>query len=204
MIYNKDKKEIISERELNDLDKFALEFTSIIKKYADYVIVSGYVSILLGRSRATEDIDLLIPNIKLKEFILLWDDLKKEGFECINTSNPEGAWNMLKEHAIRFFKGIPIPNIELKIIKNDLDKYSYENKIKVILDNKILFISQLELQIAYKLFLAAEGLEKELQSDKDIEDAKHLYTIFKDKINKEELLYFSKKLNVEGKLKLLK
>ena len=54
-------------------------------------------------------------------------------------------------------------------IKNDLDKYSYENKIKVILGEKILFISPLELQIAYKLFLAAEGLEKELQSDKDIE-----------------------------------
>ena len=204
MIYNEEKKEIISKRELNDLDKFALEFTDIIKKYADYVIVSGYVSILLGRSRATEDIDLLIPSIKLVNFILLWDDLKKSGFECINTSNPQKAFNMLEEHAIRFFKGVPIPNIELKIIKNDLDKYSYENKIKVILGEKILFISPLELQIAYKLFLAAEGPEAELQSDKDIEDAKHLYTIFKEEINKEELLYFSKKLNVEGKLRLLK
>ena len=204
MIYNKEKKEIISERELNDLDKFALEFTNIIKKYTDYVIVSGYVSILLGRSRATEDIDLLIPNIELINFILLWGDLKRSGFECINTLNPQEAFNMLGEHAIRFFKEVPIPNIELKIIKNDLDKYSYENKIKVVLDKKILFISPLELQIAYKLFLAAEGLEKELQSDKDVEDAKHIYTIFKEKINKESLLYFSKKLNVEGKLKLLK
>lgn len=204
MIYNKEKREIISERELNDLDKFAIDFTNIIKKYADYVIVSGYVSILLGRSRATEDIDLLIPNIKLTEFILLWDDLKKNEFECINTSDPREAFDMLKEHAIRFFTKVPVPNMEVKIIKNDLDKYSYENKIKVILNKKILFISPLELQISYKLFLAAEGLEKELQSDKDIEDAKHLYVIFKEKINKEVLLYFCRKLNVEGKLKLLK
>jgi hypothetical protein len=37
-------------RELSDLDRFALKFITILEKHTTYVIVSGYVSILLGRS----------------------------------------------------------------------------------------------------------------------------------------------------------
>lgn len=55
MDYNPEKKEIITDREIGELDKFAIEFLQILEKYADYVIISGYVSILLGRTRATED-----------------------------------------------------------------------------------------------------------------------------------------------------
>ena len=201
MRYNKDKKEIILDRELSNLDKLVIDFCSIIK---DYVIVSGYVSILWGRSRSTEDIDLLVPKVDEEKFKRIWEEIYTKGFDCINTSNPKEAFNMLKEHAIRFcLKGKPTPNVEFKIIKNELDKYSYENKVKVIIDRTALFISPIEMQIAYKLFLAADGTEKELQSDKDIEDARHLYNIFKEKINKEEFLILVNKLNVKKKLRLL-
>ena len=37
-----------------------------------------------------------------------------------------------------------------------------------------------------------------------VEDAKHLYELFKDKINKEELLHFVKLLKVEKKMERLK
>ena len=57
------EKEIKLNRELSELDKFALEFLSILKKYTDYVIISGYVAILLGRTRATDDIDVFIKPI---------------------------------------------------------------------------------------------------------------------------------------------
>jgi len=191
MEYDEKKREIICNRELNDLDEFVLDFVNLLK---DYVIVSGYVSILLGRSRATEDIDLLIPEMNFEEFNNLWNKVKEEGFECINVSKPEEAFEMIKEHAIRFFKKNPIPNIEFKIIKNDLDKYSFENKIKVLLKEGKLYISPLELQIAYKLFLG---------SGKDLEDAKHLLKIFKENINKDKLLDFVRKLKVEDKLKLI-
>ena len=43
---------------VSKLDLFVIDFINILKKYMDYVIVSGYVSILFGRSRGTEDIDL--------------------------------------------------------------------------------------------------------------------------------------------------
>jgi len=202
MEYNPEEKKIILNRTLNKLDIFVLNFTKHLK---NYVIVSGYVSILLGRSRATEDVDLLIPQLNEQEFQLLWNKLHENNFDCINTSNYKEAFNMLKETAIRFSeKGKPLPNMEFKIIKTDLDRYAYENKLKVILDRGEMFISPLESQIAYKLFLAADGTEEELQCDKDIEDARHLYKLFKEKLNKEEFLTFINKLNVSKKLKFLK
>ena len=184
MEYNPLEKEIVLYRQLNKLDRFVLKFIKVLEKYTNYVIISGYVSILLGRTRATEDVDLLLPQILEAEFIVLWEELHNKGFECMNTSNPGEAFQMLKTHAIRFFeKGKPIPNIEFKIIKNDLDKYSFSNKIRVVLGDDKINISPLELQIAYKLFLAADGTDEELQSDKDIEDARHLYKIFEENIN---------------------
>jgi len=201
MRYDENKKEIILNKELNNLDKFVLDFVNLLD---EYVIVSGYVSILLGRSRATEDVDLLIPKINFENFNNFWKKIYKNNFECLNTSRVEDAFKMLNEHAIRFaYPGKPIPNIEFKIIKTDLDKYSFENKIKVIVDDKFFLISPLELQIAYKLFLVADGIDEELQVDKDIEDARYLYKLFKEKINKEEFEIFVNKLNVKKRLRWL-
>lgn len=136
-----------------------MDFFSYLK---NYVIFSGYVSILLGRTRATEDIDLLIPRISKEEFANIWRKTHENNFWCINTLNIDEAFEMLNEHAIRFAKKEePIPNMNFKIIKTDLDKYSYENKIKVILNERFIFVSPLEMQIAYKLFLAVQmGLIK--------------------------------------------
>ena len=50
---------IVFEKELNKLDKFVIDFTSILNKLdIRYVIVSGYVAILFGRNRSSEDIDI--------------------------------------------------------------------------------------------------------------------------------------------------
>ncbi len=196
MKYDKEEKSVILDREINKLDRFVLDFIDILEKHTDYVVVSGYVSILFGRSRATEDIDLLVPEINEREFQRLWEKIYGNGFECINTSKEKEAIDMLKEHAIRFARtGQPLPNIEFKKIKNDLDKYSFKNKIKVILNKGKLYISPFEMQIAYKLFLGSE---------KDLEDAKHLYDIFKEKLNKEELVYLIDKLNVGDKFKIIR
>lgn len=202
MNYEVNKKEIVCNKKLNSLDKFVLDFVNLLE---NYVVVSGYVSILLGRSRATEDVDLLVPHIGKKDFESLWVKMQEKNFWCINTSSVNEAFDMLKDHAVRFArKGESIPNIEFKTIKTDLDKYSYENKIKVVLGNYQIFISPLEMQIAYKLFLAADGIDEELESDKDIEDAKHLYKVFEEKINKDEFLALVSKLNVKNKLRFLK
>lgn len=191
MEYNTERKEIINGKILNELDRFTLDFVKILEKHIDYVIVSGYVAILLGRSRASEDVDLLIPEMEFSKFKDLFEDLDKNGFECANTSNPREAYDMLDSYAIRFFKeGLPIPNMEFKKITDRIHKEAFDNRLRVILGEEILYISPLELQIAYKLTLIAPGEPEELHSDKDFDDAKHIFETFKNKLNMEKIIYF--------------
>ncbi|MEX0920620.1 MAG: hypothetical protein WDZ69_03525 [Candidatus Pacearchaeota archaeon] len=201
MEYNIGKREIVLNRKLSNLDKFVLDFCKLLE---EYVIVSGYVSILFGRSRATEDVDLLVPKMNEDRFLRVWKKIHNSGFECLNTSKPGEAFGMLNEHAIRFSKiNEPRPNMEFKVIKTDLDRYSYENRMRVTLKSGELFVSPFEMQIAFKLLLAGEGQDKELASDKDIEDARFLYKLFREKLNKEEFITLLDKLNVREKLKWL-
>jgi predicted nucleotidyltransferase len=49
------------DKELNVLDRFVLDFASMLDAAKiRYVVISGYVSILLGRTRTTEDVDVFI------------------------------------------------------------------------------------------------------------------------------------------------
>jgi uncharacterized protein (DUF1330 family) len=44
---------VVLERELSMLDKFVIGFTRLLEKHGvRYVVVSGYVAIVFGRSRA--------------------------------------------------------------------------------------------------------------------------------------------------------
>ena len=68
------KGEIKLDKELSELDKFAIEFLSILEKYTNYVVISGYVTILLGRTRATDDIDVFIKPLSKEKFIHLYNE----------------------------------------------------------------------------------------------------------------------------------
>lgn len=188
------QKVIKLEKELNALDKFTIDFASVLDKSGvKYVVVSGYVSILFGRSRSSEDIDIIIKKLSLDDFKKLWDELETH-FECIITQNPKKAYEeyLLTGHAIRFSrKKEYVPNMELKFPKVELESWALENRKEVIVNSKKLFISPIELQISFKLFLGKGGNEK------DIEDAKHLYEIFKDKLDKSILNEFNRKLKIE-------
>lgn len=53
--------EIYTEKPPNVLDELVLDIVSIFDRLdIQYVVVSGYVAVLLGRSRATEDIDVIV------------------------------------------------------------------------------------------------------------------------------------------------
>ena len=165
------KKTIKIDREISDLDSFTLDFTKILEKNADYVIVSGYVAILLGRARASEDVDVIIPKIDFPKFQSLYTELKKNNFYCLNAEVVSTVYDYLKDNlAVRFAKNDTIiPNIEMKWIKSDFDRFALENTIDVNLSKGKLRISHLELQIAFK--------EEVLKSPKDLEDARHLEKI---------------------------
>jgi len=67
---------IILDKVLNSLDKFVIQFTGILNCHQiQYVLISGYVAILFGRSRSSEDIDLFIEEIDFTKFEKLWKAL---------------------------------------------------------------------------------------------------------------------------------
>ena len=177
-------------KELNSLDLLAIEFSQVLNKLnINYIIFSGYIAILFGRSRSSEDIDVLLEKIDHNKFKEFWKELSAN-FECINTSIQEEAYNnyLSSNIPIRFAKPNTFePNIEIKFSKTELDLYALNEKIEVSLNNNRLYTSPLESQISFKLFLGSE---------KDIEDAKFLYNIFKDKINISLLNEFNRKLKV--------
>ncbi len=177
MEYNREKKEIILNKELSKLDQLVLDFIKILRKYVDYVIISGYVSILLGRSRATEDVDLYIKKISFENFLILYQELIKNDFECLNAEKPQEVFSYIQDGlAIRFaIKGSPIPNFEVKFPKRNIDEETFEDFLTVILPQGKIKISSLERQVAFKRYY--------LSSDKDIEDALHIEELFKNKLD---------------------
>jgi len=177
MEYDADKREIKLGRKLSKLDELVVKFIGVIEKHADYVIMSGYVSILLGRSRATEDVDLFVRKMPFERFTGLYADLERNGFWCLNAEKPEDIYSFLKDGlAVRFsLKGETIPNFEMKFPKRDLDRETFDDFITVNLPGSRIKISSLERQIAFKRYY--------LGSDKDIEDALHIEEVFKGKLD---------------------
>ena len=186
----KDKIEI-KNKKITNLDKFVIDFTSILnKEKIEYVIVSGYLTILFGRNRTSEDVDIIVSKINDKSFEKLWNKIIKD-YDCVITSDFNNAFDnyLLKDTSIRFAKKETfIPNIEFKFPKFEIDEWTLNERKKVIIDKHEIYISPLEIQIPYKLFLGSE---------KDIEDAKFLYNLFRNNIDIEIFNEFNNKFKTK-------
>lgn len=173
---------------LTRLDKAVLRFAKFLEPLR-YVIVSGYVSILVGRSRGTEDIDLILSRLSFDEFTKLYEKLRKAGYWCINSEDARELYdNFLdKGLAIRFApKKLVIPNFEVRFAKDEVDRSALGERLKVETAEGALFVSPIEMQIAYKRIV--------LGSDKDTEDALHLEEVFKEQLDKGTLDRWSRRL----------
>jgi len=181
----------LTNKTLSELDIFVLDFLSVLKAYTNYVIVSGYVTILFGRARGTEDIDIIIEKMDRGMFERFFNDLTERNYWFLNSDDQNDLFNMLNENlAVRIAKsGEIIPNIELKFVKDYFDNFSLENSLKVMMGDHEIKISPIELQIPYKLYLSG---------DKDIEDAIYLYEIFKETIDRKTLKNFLKEFDVDA------
>lgn len=178
------------DKELSELDKLVIDFVSLLdKSHIDYAIVSGYVAILLGRSRTTEDIDLFVEPKSEEQFLLFCTYLTKSGFNLLNAEDPHDAYSLMKEgSSLRVISGNRIfPNFELKLPKSGISKVTMEEKVKAQINGHHINMSSLELQIAYKLYLG---------SDKDLDDARHLYRLLKDKLDDTKFKYFVKEMRI--------
>lgn len=176
---------------LNDLDRFVLKFIKILEKHADYVIVSGYVSILFGRSRATEDIDVFIKELSKAEFDSLYGDLKDAGFWCLNAESTDEVHSYLKEGlSVRFADdGTAIPNFEVKFAKKKSALMAFSDSLTVIMGRSKIKLSSLERQIAYKRCY--------LKSEKDLEDAAYIEKLFKEQISLDKVKLLQKMIEDE-------
>ena len=179
--YILEKNAIVIQRDLTELDVFARKFLDTLKKHTDYLVVSGFVSICTGRTRGTEDIDMIIPVMEKEKFTALFKELEKNNFWCYQGDNPEDVYTYIKNlNSIRFAKTNEIfPNIELipfnQTKKAKSFEFSHPQKIKI--RDFEFKIPPLEFEILYKEII--------LKGKKDIEDAKHLRTFFSEIIKEE-------------------
>lgn len=181
----------INNKEINELNSLVIDFVSVLDKHnIKYVIISGYVAIIFGRSRNSEDVDLFIEKMDYDTFKKIWIDLNIK-FECIIEDDVKDAFFEYLNQGLplRFAKKDTfIPNMEIKNPKDKLDIWSIRNRKEIKLNKQhSIFISPLELQIAYKLYLGGE---------KDIEDAKYIYNQFKNNLDNKLLDYFLVELKV--------
>ena len=153
--------------------------------------MGGYVAILFGRSRGTEDIDLIVRRMEPSEFLLLYNELRGKGYYFVKPGGPSELYRMLDEGLrVRVtVEGIVIPNFELKFAESELDEYSMDNRVAVVFDDERMYVPPIELQIAYKLYLG---------SGKDIEDAVYLWEVFKEHLDLRLLRKFMEILGVKG------
>jgi hypothetical protein len=80
------------------------------------------------------------------------------------------------ESNVRFeHENHPKLNMQAGFPKGDLDSFCLDNPLKLTVDKKQLFTSEIEQQIAFKL--ARFGKER---IEKDVEDAIYLYRIMKE------------------------
>jgi len=182
------------ERPVDDktiLDKFAEDFCSVIGKHVKYIVCSGFVAIAHGRTRGTEDIDMLIEKVSKEKFLKIHHDLLKKGFVCIQSDNPEEVYTsyLEKGDSVRYVRdeeGFFPPEMEIKFPKDGLDAEQLNDRIKLPLTGLNIYFSSIESNIAFK--------EEYLKSDKDIEDARHLRIIYEDSLNEEKINKIKEKI----------
>lgn len=168
--------------DVNILKEFCEKFCSIVDRHCKYIIVSGYLAIASGRSRATQDIDMIIPKIQKHAFVALHKDLVKGGFNCVQGENPEEIYDfyLVENTSIRYLYGNEfLPEMEVKLAKDLLDNIQIQTRVKIPLTNVDVWFGSVEMNIAFK--------EEYLKSEKDMEDARHLRIVFKEEINEQNI-----------------
>jgi hypothetical protein len=170
----------------NILDKFCIKFCSIVEKHCKYIIVSGFVAISSGRTRATEDIDMIIEKLDFDRFSELHKDLVKSGFVCMQSDSAKVIFEYLADKtSVRYtLNNQPLPEMELKLAKDELDNYQIATRIKLPLTGLDVWFSSINMNVAFK--------EELLKSDKDLKDAEHLRKVYPELINDEEIAQIKK------------
>lgn len=188
--------ELAVERPPNELDELAIDFSRILADLGvEHAFVAGYVAILTGRARATENIDVLVESLSESAVEALAERLADEGYWGPAMPLEEMYGNLDAGTNIWVAPdGQTTPHLEVKFPTDDFDDASLANAIPAHVGDATVPVGPLELQIAYKLYLGAQ---------KDFEDAAHLYALFRESLRPMRLEHWAKKLDVTAEYERL-
>ena len=188
---------LVVDRAPNRLDELAAEFSAILSRLEiDHVFVAGYVAILAGRSRSTEDIDVFIERCSADRIDDLVTELEAAGYWGPGMPLSETYDNLANGTNIWVAPdGEMAPQVEVKFPSDEFDEASLRNAIGAHVGDETVPIGPLELQIAYKLSLGGRT---------DLEDAAHLYTVFGESLSSARLESWVERLDVEDRYERLR
>lgn len=188
---------LVVDRPSNRLDELAIGFSEILSRQGiDHAFVAGYVAILTGRPRSTDDIDVFIERCSEARIEELVEQLDAEGYW--------GPAMPLSEMHATLSEGTNIwiapesemtPHLEVKFPGDRFDRASLENAISAHIGDRTIPIGPIELAVAYKLRLGTR---------KDLEDAAHLYTLFEETLTTARLESWVDALGVEPRYEQLR
>ena len=188
---------VVIDKPPSDLDRLMLEVGDVLDAVGiEYSVVSGYVAVLFGRSRATEDIDVITERFDEGTADELAKRLQEAGYW--GSAMPlDDLHEMLADDlpARIAEEGHRVPNVELKFASDEYDRISLDNAISVRLGGETLRVGSLEFQIAYKLDMGAQ---------KDYEDALYLHEVAEPSLNETALERYVTKLGVEDEYEQLR
>lgn len=189
--------ELVVERAPNDLDDLASAFSAILDDLGiEHVFVAGYVAILTGRARATEDIDVLVERLSEPAVEALVDRLEASGYW--GPAMPLDSMFENLEAGTNIWvapTGQMAPHLEVKFPTDEFDRESLSNAIEAHVGGSTVPVGPLELQIAYKLYLGGRT---------DFEDAVHIYTLFGESLSTTALEEWADRLGVPDRYERLR
>ena len=172
--------DLVVERPPNELDNLAIAFSTLLSDLdIDHVFIAGYLAILTGRARATDDIDVLIEPLSNGDVSELVEELEASGYWEPAMPLKEMYGNLSAGTNIWVAPSDQMtPHVEVKFPSDEYDRASLANAIDAHIAGETIPVGPLELQIAYKLYLGEQ---------KDLEDAAHLYLLFQESLSTPEL-----------------
>ena len=188
---------VVIDKPPSDLDRLILEVGDILDDVGiGYSVVSGYVAVLFGRSRATEDIDVITERFDEETADGLTKRLRNAGYWGSAMPLDDLHETLSDDLPVRIAEdGHRVPNVELKFVSDEYDRISLDNAISIRLGEEILRVGSLEFQIAYKLDMGAR---------KDYEDALYLHEVVGPNLNTTALEEYVTKLGVEDEYEQLR
>lgn len=180
---------LVVDRPPNELDDLAVSFSSLLQRLdVSHVFVAGYLAILTGRARATEDIDVFIEPLSEPKVAEVVGELENAGFwgpampleEMYgNLSAGTNIWIAPEDQMT--------PHLEAKFPGDEFDEASLSNAIRATVGGETIPVGPLELQITYKLSLGGRT---------DLEDAAHIYSVFGERLSTRQLEQWAERLGV--------